>query len=131
MALKTPNIGLIKPNNGEYENVWDIAINKNSDLLDGAISDIQSELLEARGDKSSLDERISVSLNSDGTINNAKSEFYVSNDYMFKFYEKYPNLFVPVISVHPYRRDAVKELEKWAKKGVKWIKWLPNAQGID
>ncbi|NBO55980.1 MAG: hypothetical protein EBU84_15655, partial [Actinobacteria bacterium] len=68
MALKTPNIGLIKPNNGEYENVWDIAINKNSDLLDGAISDIQSELLEARGDKSSLDERISVSLNSDGTI---------------------------------------------------------------
>ncbi|MDX2083568.1 MAG: hypothetical protein SFV53_06260, partial [Rickettsiales bacterium] len=69
--------------------------------------------------------------NSNGTINDAKSEFYVSNDYMFKFYEKYPDLFVPVISVHPYRKDAVQELEKWAKKGVKWIKWLPNAQGID
>ncbi len=69
--------------------------------------------------------------NSDGAINAAKSEFYVSNDYMFGVYEKYPDLFVPVISVHPYRKDAVQELEKWAKKGVKWIKWLPNAQGID
>lgn len=69
--------------------------------------------------------------NSDGTINDAKSEFYVSNDYMFGIYEKYPDLFVPVISVHPYRQDALQELEKWAKKGVKWIKWLPNAQGID
>lgn len=69
--------------------------------------------------------------NSDGTINNAKSEFYVSNDYMFGVYEKYPDIFTPVISIHPYRKDAVQELEKWAKKGVRWIKWLPNAQGIN
>ena len=69
--------------------------------------------------------------NSDGAMNDSKSEFYVSNDYMFGVYEKYPDLFVPVISVHPYRKDALQELEKWAKKGVKWIKWLPNAQGID
>jgi len=69
--------------------------------------------------------------NSDGTINEKKSEFYVSNEYMFLIYEKYPDIFVPVISVHPYRTDALQELEKWAKKGVKWIKWLPNAQGID
>lgn len=69
--------------------------------------------------------------NSDGTINDDKSEFYVSNDYMFSVYKKYPDFFVPVISVHPYRKDAVQELEKWAEKGVKWIKWLSNAQGID
>ncbi len=69
--------------------------------------------------------------NSDGTINYDKSEFYVSNDYMLEVYEKYPDLFIPVISVHPYRQDALQELEKLAKKGVKWIKWLPNAQGID
>jgi predicted TIM-barrel fold metal-dependent hydrolase len=69
--------------------------------------------------------------NSDGTMNEKKSEFYVSNEYMFAVYEKYPDIFVPVISVHPYRLDALQELEKWAKKGVKWIKWLPNAQGID
>jgi predicted TIM-barrel fold metal-dependent hydrolase len=69
--------------------------------------------------------------NQDGNVNNEKSEFYVANDYMFKIYEKYPNIFVPVISVHPYRKDALQELEKWAKKGVRWVKWLPNAQGIN
>lgn len=66
-----------------------------------------------------------------GTINYEKSEFYVSNEYMFSLYQQYPNIFVPVISVHPYRKDAISELEKWGKEGVKWIKWLPNAQGID
>ena len=69
--------------------------------------------------------------NKDGTINQGKSEFYVSNEYIFKLHEKYPDIFVPVISVHPYRKDALIELEKWAKKGAKWIKWLPNAQGIN
>lgn len=69
--------------------------------------------------------------NRDGTINQDKSEFYVSNEYMFSIYEKNPDIFVPVISVHPYRKDALQELEKWAKKGVKWIKWLPNAHGIN
>jgi predicted TIM-barrel fold metal-dependent hydrolase len=68
---------------------------------------------------------------SDGTINYEKSEFYVSNEYMFALYRKYPNIFEPVISVHPYRKDAIAELEKWGKEGVKWIKWLPNAQGMD
>ena len=42
-----------------------------------------------------------------------------------------PMYFLPVISLHPYRRDAVEELEKWAKAGVKYIKWLPNAMGMD
>lgn len=38
---------------------------------------------------------------------------------------------MPVISVHPYRADALQELEKWAKAGVKYVKWLPNAMGMD
>jgi uncharacterized protein len=42
-----------------------------------------------------------------------------------------PDIFVPVLSVHPYRADAVTELEKFAKSGAKLVKWLPNAMGID
>lgn len=34
--------------------------------------------------------------NSDGTIND-KSEFYVSKDYIFSVYKKYPDFLVPVI----------------------------------
>ena len=36
-----------------------------------------------------------------------------------------------MISVHPYRKDALLELRKWAEKGVRLVKWLPNAMGID
>jgi len=69
--------------------------------------------------------------NKDGTINHDKSEFYTSNEYVFKLAEKHPDIFIPIISVHPYRKDALQELEKWAKKGAKFVKWLPNAHGID
>jgi predicted TIM-barrel fold metal-dependent hydrolase len=67
----------------------------------------------------------------DGTIDEVHTEFYVPNDYAYSVAQKAPDIFVPVISVHPYRKDAVEELEKWAAKGVRLIKWLPNAMGID
>ena len=49
---------------------------------------------------------------------------------MFKFYEKYPDLFVPVISVHPYRKDAVQELEKWAKKVLNGLNGCQTPKGL-
>jgi predicted TIM-barrel fold metal-dependent hydrolase len=69
--------------------------------------------------------------NADGTINKEKSEFYTSNEYVANLAKQYPDIFVPVISVHPYRKDAIEELTKFAKQGARWIKWLPNAQNID
>ena len=45
--------------------------------------------------------------------------------------QRHPELFVPNISVNPYRPDAITELEKWAKRGARVVKWLPNAMGID
>ena len=67
----------------------------------------------------------------DGTIDEVHTEFYVPNEYAFKVAAGAPDIFVPVISVHPYREDAVQELEKWAAQGARLIKWLPNAMGID
>ena len=69
--------------------------------------------------------------NSDGSVNLEKTTFYVPNEYIFRLVHDYPDLFLPVISVHPYRPDALEELEKWAEKGAKYIKWLPNAMGIN
>ena len=68
---------------------------------------------------------------SDGTVNLSKTEFYVPNEYVFALAEQYPDLFVPNISVNPYRPDALEELEKWARRGARVVKWLPNAMGID
>jgi len=67
----------------------------------------------------------------DGTVDVGKTNFYIPNEYIFRLTEQYPDIFLPVISVHPYRRDAVAELEKWARLGAKFVKWLPNAMGID
>jgi len=69
--------------------------------------------------------------NPDGTINRERTEFYVPNDYVVTLAQQHPDLFVPVISVHPGRPDALAELDRWAAQGVRWVKWLPNAQGID
>jgi predicted TIM-barrel fold metal-dependent hydrolase len=69
--------------------------------------------------------------NSDGTINLKKTQFYVPNAYVVRLAEKWPDIFVPVISVHPARPEALTELDHWAQRGVRFVKWLPNAQGID
>lgn len=60
-----------------------------------------------------------------------KTEFYVPNSYMYELSLRHPDLFIPVISIHPHRSDAIAELERWAAKGVRLVKWLPNAMGID
>lgn len=69
--------------------------------------------------------------NPDGTRNLEKSEFYTPNEYVFRLAAEYPDVFIPTISVHPYRPDALEELEKWAKRGARIVKWLPNAQGVN
>jgi uncharacterized protein len=67
----------------------------------------------------------------DGTVDLSKTEFYVPNEYVFEIAAANPELFEPVMSVHPYRSDALQELEKWSARGARIVKWLPNAMGID
>lgn len=66
-----------------------------------------------------------------GTANPARTEFYVPNEYVVALAREYPDLFEPVISVHPFRHDALDELTRWSGQGVRFVKWLPNAQNID
>lgn len=67
----------------------------------------------------------------DGTTDEEHSEFYVPNDYALELAERNPELLAPTGSVHPYRADALDELDRLAARGVRWIKWLPSAMGID
>ena len=66
-----------------------------------------------------------------GDVDQDNYEIYIPNKYVVELGQRYPDKIIPVISVHPYRLDAVAELEKWAAQGVRVVKWLPNAQGID
>jgi len=67
----------------------------------------------------------------DGTPDVARTEFHVPNAYVFAAAARHPDLFVPVMSIHPARKDAIQELEACAAKGGRLLKWLPNAQAID
>ncbi len=66
-----------------------------------------------------------------GDLDPDNYEIYIPNAYVVALGQMHPDVIIPVISIHPYRLDAVKELEKWAYQGARVVKWLPNAQGID
>ncbi|WP_243319109.1 amidohydrolase family protein [Geothrix paludis] len=67
----------------------------------------------------------------DGTPDPVRTEFHVPNAYVLDAAAAYPDVFVPVASIHPARKDAIQELEACATKGVRLLKWLPNTQAID
>lgn len=67
----------------------------------------------------------------DGKEDMGQTLFHISNKYVFQLAKARPDIFVPMISVHPYRDDAVAELEKWHARGARFVKWLPNSMGID
>jgi predicted TIM-barrel fold metal-dependent hydrolase len=67
----------------------------------------------------------------DGNPDLEHSELYTPNEYVYDLARSYPAMFIPAISVHPHRADAVDTLHEWADRGVRFVKWLPNAMGID
>lgn len=67
----------------------------------------------------------------DGTVDAKATETYVPNDAVLKAAEAHPDRFVPVVSIHPARPDALQELDRCADRGARFLKWLPNAQNID
>jgi len=67
----------------------------------------------------------------DGRPDLEHTPFYIPNEYVYRMAGQYREFVVPVVSVHPYRKDAVETLEAWAARGARFVKWLPNAMGID
>lgn len=65
-----------------------------------------------------------------GRIIDEENNFYIPNDYIFELCERY-GCFLPAVSIHPARADAVDELERCAAKGAVLMKCLPNCQNID
>ena len=62
-----------------------------------------------------------------GERDDANTHLYVTNDYVIDLAKRYPKVLFGA-SVHPYRKDAVAELERCAGAGAVLLKWLPNTQ---
>jgi hypothetical protein len=54
----------------------------------------------------------------------------VPNQYVLDLARKHPE-FLPAVSIHPARRDALEELERCIEQGAVMMKCLPNCQMID
>ncbi|MCY2961203.1 MAG: amidohydrolase family protein [Planctomycetota bacterium] len=67
----------------------------------------------------------------DGSLHEAETEYYVPNEYVERLARQNADVCFAVASIHPYRPDAVQELERCAAAGTRILKWLPNAMGMD
>ncbi len=65
-----------------------------------------------------------------GEIIHEKSIFYTSNEEVSKFCNNSPKL-IPVYSINPMRKDALKQLELAKNDKSAFIKWLPGLQKFD
>jgi predicted TIM-barrel fold metal-dependent hydrolase len=63
-----------------------------------------------------------------GRLNQAHTDFLISNDYVLQTARAYPNEFLAGVSINPQRRDAVEEVHRCADAGATLVKVLPNAQ---
>jgi predicted TIM-barrel fold metal-dependent hydrolase len=67
----------------------------------------------------------------DGTPMPEKGAFFVPNKYLLEVCAQYPDLFIPAVSIHPARRDAMEELERCLQAGARVLKLLPNCLNVD
>ncbi len=67
---------------------------------------------------------------SEGRLDEANTHLYVKNDYVIQLSRRNPK-FLFGASVHPYRKDAIAELERCVKAGAVLLKWLPIVQNFN
>ena len=66
----------------------------------------------------------------EGAHDAARTHLYVKNDFVINLAKKHPKILFGA-SVHPYRKDAVAELERCIAAGAVLLKWLPLTQDIN
>jgi predicted TIM-barrel fold metal-dependent hydrolase len=66
----------------------------------------------------------------DGLLDTQNTHLYVTNDYVIELAKRYKKILFGA-SIHPYRRDAVAELERCVKAGAVLLKWLPIVQDFN
>ncbi len=67
----------------------------------------------------------------DGALHEDETEFHTPYEHVASVARAEPQLCEAFASVHPYRADAIAELERCVAAGARIVKWLPNAMGID
>lgn len=108
-------------------------------LPQSALRDGLDKLLEERlawlVEHSSLDAAVllaqDVPHHADGTPMPEKGAFFVPNSHLLAVCARHGGRFIPAVSVHPARKDAMAELERCLQAGARVLKLLPNCHNVD
>ena len=65
-----------------------------------------------------------------GRVMEGVGSFYVPNQYVLELARRHPE-FLPAVSIHPARPDALEELDRCLAEGAVMMKCLPNCHNID
>jgi len=111
---------------------WQIGLSASSD--DPALDSIYAERLREWVKGSSVQKAVVLACDDvyddQGACHPGLSGLFVPNDYVLKLGRCFPE-FLPGISIHPARRDAIDELERCAKAGAVLLKLLPCVQIVE
>jgi predicted TIM-barrel fold metal-dependent hydrolase len=95
---------------------------------------LQRVLLDTLSAATELDAAVVLAFDAvytrDGRPDEGATHLYVSNEYVAGLAAQHPKVRFGA-SVHPYRRDAVAELERCVSAGAVLCKWLPITQRFD
>lgn len=84
--------------------------------------------------ESSLDAAVILAMDevrdASGKIMQGAGAFYVPNEYVLGLAREHRE-FLPAVSIHPARPDALEELERCLEGGASMMKLLPNCQNVD
>lgn len=110
---------------------WGLGIAGDDETMERSM---EAKLVETVETAHPLDAAVVLALDAvyddEGNRNEARTHLYVSNAYAAGLARKHPKLLFGA-SVHPYRRDAVAELERCIDRGAVLLKWLPVVQDFD
>ena len=95
------------------------------------LDDLLTELRESRHVQKAVLLGMDGVYDQNGRLDQAHTDFLISNDYVLKTARAYPNEFLAGVSINPQRRDAVEEVHRCADAGASLVKVLPNAQQFD
>lgn len=100
----------------------------------GAERQVEAKLAQTIADTPELDAAVVLAFDAvhtrEGEFDAANTHLYVTNDYAREVTARHEKMLF-ACSVHPYRKDAVAEVERCVKAGAVLMKWLPLVQNFN
>jgi predicted TIM-barrel fold metal-dependent hydrolase len=106
-----------------------------SSSLDSGLDNLYAEMLAKMVRESSVTAAIILAhenvYDDNGKIVERFGAFYTPNDYVLSLAKTYSDCFIPAVSIHPGRPDALDELDRCIELGSAMLKLLPNCQNVN